>query len=115
MPLADRSVCAAKRIWRPRRDLATRLAEAICACRFEANQDRETIGCLECARDLSVPTVAAHRPLPHCHPGFVGLWNWRARHDSNVASFVGTTDPLLESGLVAHRCWEWQRYSCSSG
>ena len=81
----------------------------------KANQDRETIDHFECGRDLSVPTVSAQRPPPHYHPSFVGIWNWRARHDGNVASFLGTTDPLLEPGLVARRSWDWQRNSCFGG
>ena len=59
MPLAERFVCPAQGIWRPNRGLAAQLVGAICACRFEAYQDRETIGGFECGRDLSVPTVAA--------------------------------------------------------
>ena len=115
MPLAERFVCVAQGIWRPNRGFAAQLAEAIYACRFEGNQDREPIDGFECGRDLSVPTVAAQRPLPHYHSGFVGIWNWRACHDGNVASFFGTTDPLLEPRLVANRSWHWQRNPCFGG
>jgi ribosomal protein L11 methylase PrmA len=30
-------------------------------------------------------------------------------------SFLGTTDPVLEPGLVAYRSWEWRRNSCFGG
>ena len=78
MPLTERFVCVAQGIWRPNRGLAAQLAEAICAWRFETNKDRETIAHFECGRELGVPTVVAHTSLPHCHPGFIGLRNWRA-------------------------------------
>src|SRR4029077_6928767 len=108
MPLAERFVCAAQGIWRPNRGFAAQLAGAICACRFEANQGRETIGGFECGRDLSVPTVAAQRPLRHYHSSFVGIWYLRACHDGNVAFFFGATDPPLEARLVARGPWDWQ-------
>ncbi len=66
--------------------------------RFETNQDREAIGDFECGRDLSVPTVAAQTPLPDYHSSVVGIWNRQARHDRDVASFFGATDPRLETG-----------------
>src|SRR6266508_1262046 len=115
MPLAERFVCVVQGIWRPNRGLAAQLAGAICAWRCEANQDRETIDGFECGRDLSVPTVAAQKPFPHYHSSFVGIWNWRACHNGDVAPFFGTTDPLLEPGLVARRSRDWQRNSCFGG
>src|SRR2546430_10280654 len=115
MPLTERFVCTTQGIWRPNRGLAAQLAGAICAWRFEGYQDWETIDRFECGRDLSVPTVAAQRPLPHYHPSFISIWNWRACHDGNVASFFGTTDALLEPGLVARRSRDWQRDSLFGG
>src|SRR4026209_1452525 len=115
MPVAERFVCAAQGIWRPHRGFAAQLAEAIYACRLEANQNRETIDGFERGRDLSVPTIVAQRSVPHYHPSFVGIWNGRACHDGNVASFPGTTDSPLEARLVARGPWDWQRDSCSRG
>jgi ribosomal protein L11 methylase PrmA len=43
MPLGERFRCAAQGIWRPHQSIAAQLDEAICACRFEANQDWETM------------------------------------------------------------------------
>src|SRR6266481_6529900 len=115
MPLAKRFVGAAEGIWRSHRDVAGQLVGAIYAWRFEGYQDRETIDGFEYGTDRGVPTVAAQRPLPHSHSSFVGIWNWRACHDGNVASFSGTTDPLLEARVVGCRSWDWQRYSCFGG
>src|SRR4249919_3636909 len=115
MPLTERFFCVAQGIWRPNRGLAAQLAGAICECRFEGYQNWETNGGFECGRDLSVPTVAAQRPLRPYHSGLVSIWNWRARYDGNVASFFGTTDPPLELRLVANRSWHWQRNPCFGG
>jgi len=115
MSLAERFDFAAQGIWRLYRGVAAQLARAICACRFEANQDRKTIDHFECGRDLSVPTIPAQRTLPHCDSSFHGIWDRRPCHDGNVASLFGTTDPPLELRLVARRSWDWQRNSWFGG
>jgi hypothetical protein len=96
MPLAERFVCAAQGIWRANRSTAAQLAKAICACRFEANQNRKTINHFERWRDVNCATFA--KPLPAYHSGLVGIWNWRARDDSNVASLFGAPDPQWKHG-----------------
>src|SRR3954465_3759385 len=115
MPLPERFVCAAQRIWGANRDPAAELAEPICACRFEVNQDRKTIDHFQCGRDLDVPTIAAQTPVPHYHSSFVGLWNRRACDDGNVASSFGATDPRLEPGMVGCRSWAWKGIFCFGG
>src|SRR5262249_46447493 len=95
--------------------IATQLAKAICACRFEANQNRKTISHFERGRDLSRPTVAAGEPLQPHDSGFISIWNWRARDDGNVASSFGATDPRLEAWLVGPGPWDGQRNSCFGG
>src|SRR5215469_14254527 len=113
MRQAARFVCTRQEIWRPHRGVATQLVKAICACRFEANQDWKTISHFECGMDLSLPTVAAQRSIPHHHhSSFAGIWNWGTCYDGDVAPFVRATDPRLETRLVTRRSWDWQRNSC---
>src|SRR5262245_21724570 len=80
--------------------MATRLAKAIRGSpQIEATQDWKMVASLQCARDLSLPSITPQRPPPpHSHPSCCGLRGGKTCNDGNVASFPRTLDAPMEKG-----------------